>query len=114
MKFGELVVGAGFEYRGRTYVKTGPLTAQAAEGGDRIIPRSARVEPNEAVVAAAQAPLSRGEVGAAVAAFEEACLRCLDRIGARANPDAVGAARAELERAGRDFRARLGLSADER
>ena len=45
MKLQHLAIGARFEFEGRIYVKTGPLTASAEEGGQRVIPRYAVLRP---------------------------------------------------------------------
>jgi len=36
MKLQEIPVGARFEYQGRVFVKTGPITATAEDGGQRM------------------------------------------------------------------------------
>ena len=38
MKLQHLAIGARFEFEGQVYVKTGPLTASAEQGGQRVIP----------------------------------------------------------------------------
>lgn len=45
MKLQDIPVGARFEYQGRVFVKTGPITATAEDGSQRIIPRSADLRP---------------------------------------------------------------------
>lgn len=45
MKLQHLPIGARFEYEGQIYVKTGPLTASAEQGGQRVIPRYAVLRP---------------------------------------------------------------------
>lgn len=45
MKLQHLAVGARFEYEGKVFVKTGPITATSEEGGQRVIPRSAILKP---------------------------------------------------------------------
>lgn len=45
MKFPQLPVGSHFRWQGERYCKTGTLTAHAADGTHKLIPRSARVEP---------------------------------------------------------------------
>ena len=44
MKFPQLAVGARFRYQGKIYCKTSPLAASAADGSQRMIPRSASIE----------------------------------------------------------------------
>jgi hypothetical protein len=45
MKFLHLGLGARFEFEGKTYTKTGPMTASADAGGQRMIPRYADLIP---------------------------------------------------------------------
>ena len=45
MKLQHLALGARFEYEGRVFVKTGPLTAVAEDGGQQMIPRYAILKP---------------------------------------------------------------------
>lgn len=45
MKFQHLVIGARFEFEGNIYTKTGPMTASADTGGQRMIPRYADLAP---------------------------------------------------------------------
>jgi fermentation-respiration switch protein FrsA (DUF1100 family) len=112
MRFHDLAVGTDFEYRGRRYVKTGPLTARAPEGGDRIIPRSAPVTSAESPGSAPDRPLPRGEVLDALAAFEQACRSFLDGLADQVDGDSLAAARAGIDRAGERCRARLALTTE--
>ena len=45
MKLNHLPIGARFEYEGQIYTKTGPITATAERGGQRMIPRHATLRP---------------------------------------------------------------------
>lgn len=45
MKLQQLAVGARFEYEGKVFVKTGPMTASAEVGGQQLIPRYAVLKP---------------------------------------------------------------------
>lgn len=45
MKLQHLNIGTRFEYEGKVYVKTGPITASAEDGGQRVIPRYAVLRP---------------------------------------------------------------------
>lgn len=45
MKINLLPIGARFEYEGQIYTKTGPITATAEKGGQRMIPRHAALRP---------------------------------------------------------------------
>lgn len=102
MKFQLIPVGTRFRYEGRTYVKTGPLTASGDEGGQRIIPRYAVLSP---VGEGADAPaagrgngLDPAAVIAAFEAFHAASLQEVDEAG-----------RERLEALRRSFYERLGL-----
>lgn len=72
MKLQHLPLGARFEYEGVVYVKTGPLTATAEQGGQRVIPRYAVLKPLDVAVpepaASGRGQLSRTAV---LAAFED-------------------------------------------
>jgi hypothetical protein len=72
MKFPQLPLGARFRWQGEHYRKTGPMTAHAEAGGEqRLIPRSAAVEPvdNGTPPPTGEARLSASEVRAALDAF---------------------------------------------
>lgn len=45
MKLHQLAIGARFEYEGKIYSKTGPISATCEDGGSRLIPRSATLKP---------------------------------------------------------------------
>ncbi len=82
MKFQQIPLGARFQYEGKVYTKAGPMTATAAQGGQRIIPRFAVLQPlaGEAPVAA-PAPERKLDESAVLAAFEVFhgdCLRLLE------------------------------------
>ncbi len=55
MKLQHLAIGARFEYEGKVFVKTGPLTASSEQGGQQMIPRYATLKPLD-VAEAAPAP----------------------------------------------------------
>jgi hypothetical protein len=72
MKFPQLPLGARFEYEGKVYVKAGPVTASAEQGGQRLIPRYAVLKPLDGVVAQAMpGPGRKLDEAAVLAAFEE-------------------------------------------
>ncbi len=104
MKFQLLPLGARFEYEGKAYVKTGPLTA-AGDGGQRMIPRHAVLKPLDG--APAEAPrrigrkLDETTVKAALEAFHGECARLLLTVAEK--PDQAPAARAVLDAARRRF-----------
>jgi hypothetical protein len=83
MKLQDLPVGARFEYQGRIFVKTGPITATAEDGGQRMIPRYADLRPLDPLPE--KQPASRRKLDEAVvqAAFDEfylACSRLMDEF----------------------------------
>lgn len=45
MKLQHFAIGARFEYEGKVFVKTGPLTATSEQGGQQMIPRYAMLKP---------------------------------------------------------------------
>lgn len=82
MKLQHLPIGARFEYEGQIFTKTGPLTASAERGGQRIIPRYAVLRPLDA----APAEGARGKPGqvdmlkvqTAFSTFHETCRELVD------------------------------------
>ena len=95
MRLQDLPVGARFEYQGRVFVKTGPITATAEDGGQRMIPRYADLRPLDPLPEkppASQRQLDEARVRAAFDAFYRTCLRITDDFS-----------RAELEAARRRF-----------
>jgi len=45
MRLQDLPVGTRFEYQGKVFVKTGPITAASETGGQQMIPRHAVLKP---------------------------------------------------------------------
>lgn len=45
MKLQDIPLGGRFEYDGKIFTKTGPLTASSEEGGQSLIPRYANLRP---------------------------------------------------------------------
>ena len=82
MKLQDIPVGARFEYQGRVFVKTGPITATAEDGGQRMIPRYADLRPlNPPPPGDKPGPRSRLDEAKVRAAFDEfhrTCLRITD------------------------------------
>lgn len=110
MKFSELPPGARFRFEGRTYTKTGPVTARdEIDGRLRMIPRYARLLPVQEERAAAEAAGSSEAVSAArlLAAFERFHAVCLELMEAE-RPEA----RARLAAARRRFLEECGLRPD--
>lgn len=96
-KFPALAVGQRFHWRGRRFVKTGPLLARAEDGGrSQMIPRSATVELAEA--AADPAPAT-DSVRQALDDLRQTALDQLDAVAADATAQKAAAARKEIEAA---------------
>ncbi len=99
MRLQDLPVGARFEYQGKIFVKTGPITAASDAGGQQMIPRYADLRPLDPLPEkppASQRQLDEARVRAAFDAFYRTCLRITDDFS-----------RAELEAARRRFIAAL-------
>ncbi|MBS0353956.1 MAG: hypothetical protein JSR83_08655 [Proteobacteria bacterium] len=96
MKLSNLPIGACFEFEGKIYTKTGPMTASAESGGQRMIPRYAVLKPVDGMPPPAKPatshPVDAETVRMAFDAFYGTCLRLTDDFG-----------RAELEAARRRF-----------
>ena len=89
-KFTQLVTGDSFEYQGKTYLKTGPLTAcDTDNGSQRMIPRSALVLPftdkSPAPAQIEERQLPADEVMAAFEHYHAGCLEWL-RLTDEADP----------------------------
>ncbi len=69
MKFQMLAVGDRFEFEGKEYVKVGPLTA-ACEGGQRMIPRFAKLKPLDAPAVSVRDNGRKLDEALVLAAFE--------------------------------------------
>lgn len=83
MKLQHLQIGNRFEYEGKVYVKTGPLTASSEEGGQRIIPRYAVLRPLDLPETNTDAGKEKGPSNAAVrAAFQTFCTECAPLLAA--------------------------------
>lgn len=82
MKLQHLELGARFEYEGLVYVKTGPLTASSAEGGQRVIPRYANLTPLDLpepeTKGVGRGQFSRQTVLAAFNAFYNTCAQWVE------------------------------------
>lgn len=86
-------MGARFEYEGQVYVKTGPITAAAEAGGQRIIPRSAVLRPLDLPgTTEGKGRLEGPVVRKAFASFVDTCQRLVGEAG-----------QAELEQARQRF-----------
>jgi len=84
MKLQHLAIGARFEYEGKTFVKTGPLTASSENGGQQIIPRYAVLKPLDAPASenkVIRGKLTEATVRAAFDTFYRHCQRLVDENG---------------------------------
>jgi len=108
MKFQLLPLGARFEFEGKVYVKTGPLTATTEEGGQRMIPRSAVLKTLDAPVAQTPKVARNLDEVTVTAAFEVFFADCVRLLHAAASDELQAQAlRAELDAAGERFLAGL-------
>ena len=101
MKFTQIPLGTRFEFEGKIFSKTGPMTASAEDGsGQRLIPRYAVLKPADGVMPAAEAaPVRQLDEARVVAAFDSfygSCLRLVDDFS-----------KAELEAARQGFLAAI-------
>jgi hypothetical protein len=80
MKLQNLAIGSRFEYEGKVYVKTGPITATSDPGGQRVIPRSATLKPLDDSHTGKTSPeaIDKATVLNAFNAFYQTCSMCLD------------------------------------
>ncbi|MBS1143460.1 MAG: hypothetical protein H6R14_866 [Proteobacteria bacterium] len=81
MKLQHLPIGARFEYEGMVHVKTGPLTAAAENGGQRIIPRHAVLRPLDLPATEGKGKLEAPVVRKAFNTFFETCERLVGEGG---------------------------------
>ena len=94
-KFSLLAIGEAFEYQGKHYTKSGPLTASRSNGNNRMIPRSAVVAPltgaapERIVEAIEEKPLPAGQV---IEAFEHYHKGCVEWLAMTEKVDAALAA----------------------
>ncbi len=116
MKFHMLPVGARFEVRGKIYVKSGPLTANDARGGQQLLPRATMVNPIEGASQPGQPPsapaLTPQAVRAAFDGFEADYRHRLLQLGSALGEPQAQRLIAEIDAAGRAFLTRLGLTGE--
>jgi hypothetical protein len=109
MKFHLLPVGEKFSYQGEVYVKAGPLTASAEQTGtNRLIPRSANVQPVNNQESATPKVVEDHQVQTARVlrefdVFHQHCLQCLKEIADKPDPEIIKNKTDEVEAAARDF-----------
>ena len=71
MKLTQLPLGARFEYDGKIFTKTGPMTAASEKHGQRMIPRYAVLKPADGFTPPAQPEAARTlDEATVLAAFE--------------------------------------------
>jgi len=103
MKFSLLPLGQRFDLGGEVYVKDGPLTARrAADGRQKMIPRSARVTPllrDQSQSCGAPETLPVQAIFDAFERFHRECRACLDQLALEVSPVTLATARERLERA---------------
>lgn len=82
MKLQHISIGGRFEYEGKVFVKTGPLTATAEQGGQMMIPRYAILKPLDLPAAESKPGIRRKldetTVTNAFSEFYRACSELID------------------------------------
>ncbi len=110
MKFHHLPIGASFEFQGKRYSKTGPMTAsEDGTGKSKMMMRSAAVKTQddgtEAPLPAATIELNREQASIAVNDYHAECLQIINK-SKQIDPAATG----KLEEAKKRIFRKLGLS----
>ena len=109
MKFHLLPDGEKFEYQDDVYIKVDKLIANSEKTGqNRLIPRSANVQPVNAQANTTPNVVEEHQVQTAKVLktfddYHQCCLQCLSDIGDSADPDIVRKKMDELEAAHRQF-----------
>ena len=109
MKFHLLPVGEKFEYQGEVYIKADKLIANAEQTGqNRLIPRSANVQPVSAHANATPKVINEHQVQTAKVLkvfddYHQHCLQCLSDMNNLADPKIVQKKKDELESARQQF-----------
>lgn len=83
MRLQDIPIGARFEYQGKVFVKTGPITAASEAGGQQMIPRYADLRPFDPLPERQPASRRKLDEAAVQAAFDEfylACSRLVDEF----------------------------------
>jgi len=105
-KFHLFPIGEAFRYEGRVFTKNAPLTATDEEGRQRMIPRSALVEPLQEE--SSEPPTEpKAELQAMADDYQRECLRIIREVVASVDPAAAETAEASLASARRNFDERL-------
>ncbi|HOI52526.1 MAG TPA: hypothetical protein PLN02_09130 [Azonexus sp.] len=96
MKLQHLAIGDRFEYEGKIFVKTGPLTASSDQGGQQVIPRYAVLKPLDQ-------PQPESRAGGRERLNKAAVLAAFDRFYRTSERLCDSTAHAELARARSEF-----------
>ncbi|MCG2577510.1 hypothetical protein LZ012_10940 [Dechloromonas sp. XY25] len=88
MKLQHLAIGDRFEFHGKIFVKTGPVTASSEEGGQQMIPRYAVLKPIDVPTRDDDKPGLRRKVEEkkVLAAFDDFYRTCSELLDASALP----------------------------
>jgi hypothetical protein len=88
MKLQHLAIGDRFEYDGKVFVKTGPVTASSENGGQQMIPRYAVLKPLDVPVRDDEKPGMRRKVEEkkVLAAFDDFYKTCSELLDESALP----------------------------
>lgn len=99
MKLQHLAIGDRFEFHGKIFVKTGPLTASSEDGGQQIIPRYAVLKPIDLPPREEKPGLRRKlEEGAVLAAFDDFYKTCSELLDDSALPSLAEARQRFMQR----------------
>ena len=99
MKLQHLAIGDRFEYNGKVFVKTGPLTASSDEGGQQIIPRYAVLKPLNPPPHEEKPGLRRNlDEKTVLAAFDDFYQACSTLLDDSAQPALIDARQRFLDR----------------
>jgi hypothetical protein len=113
VKFHQLQVGSRFRLGGELYIKSKPLVAtHLGSKQDRLIRRSAMVEPEDggpAPVAAQERTPGLAAVDAALADYHRRCQACLEQIRGELPQERLEQMEAQMERAWAELRQDLDL-----
>jgi hypothetical protein len=88
MKLQHIPLGGRFEFEGKVFVKTGPLTASSEQGGQCMIPRYAHLKPLDLPATEDKPGLRRKlDEKAVKAAFNDFYGTCSALLGESARPE---------------------------
>lgn len=88
MKLQDIPIGGHFEYNGKIFTKTGPLTATAEQEGQCMIPRYAQLRSLDLPAPERQLPGMRRKLDetAVKTAFDEFYRSCTELLDASSHP----------------------------